>query len=265
MTVTAGGRTYPTPTPLTILTALRDHGLNPVLWPGWQDRGRTWQFGLRALVDHHTSGVGSGVVEWCHNTSGRYPYVNAFVGRDGRYHLLGALSCWGSGAGGPWPGVAAKDSLHLVAWQTEVESWGSVKDFTGAQFEALGRGNAALVDLGVPAEHEVNHRGWTDGGPELGLTYWFPTRGRKPDTLYDVHQLRLNTGRYVRPRRKTVPVGGRTPLWHTDAARQLGMSLVRWTTFNGNLPDPMPAGTIVTVPADFAVPAGGIYAGPRRP
>lgn len=250
MSVTAGGRTYPTPTPLTILTALKDHGLNPVLWPGWNTRGRTWEYGLRALVDHHTSGVGDGVVEWCHNTDGRYPYVNAFVGRDGRYHLLSALSCWGSGKGGPWPGVAAADSLHLVAYQTEVESWGVKPDFTSAQLELLGRGNAALVDLGVPADHEINHRDWAPG--------------RKDDTLYPVQVLRENTARYTTPRRQTVVVGGRTPLWHGEAAKQLGMSLARFRTFNGNLPDPMPAGTRVVVPGDVVIPAGGIYAGPRR-
>lgn len=174
--------TWPTPLPGDVVTALRDHGLTPTLWPGWDTRGRPWSDGLRAIVDHHTSGVGPGVREWCANESGRFPFVNAYVGRDGGYTLFSALSCWGSGKGGPWPGVAAADSLHLVAYQTEVESWGQVPDFTDAMLEALGRGNAALIDLGVPPGNEVNHKTWAPS--------------RKNDTLYTDAFMRANTARY---------------------------------------------------------------------
>jgi len=197
---TASGVTYPAPDPGDVVTALRDHGLVPALRPGWDTRGRPWDSGLRAIVDHYTAGVGPGVLDWCANDSGRYPFVNAFVSQTGVYTLLSALSCWGSGAGGPWPGVAAKDSLHLVAYQTEVESWGERPDFTDRQLELLGRGNAAIVDLGVLAAHEVNHRDWTDGTGGVG-GYPLPTNGRKPDTKYDTGFLRGNTARY----RRTAP------------------------------------------------------------
>lgn len=195
---TESGVTYPAPAPGDILDALRDHGLAPTLWGGWDTRGRPWNAGLRALVDHYTAGVGPGVREWCANDAGRYPFVNAFVDRSGGYTLLSALSCWGSGTGGPWAGVAAADSLHLVAYQTEVESWGTSNDFTDEMLEALGRGNAAIVDLGVPAAHEVNHRDWTDGTGGVG-GYPLSTAGRKPDTGYPTETLRANTARYLRP------------------------------------------------------------------
>lgn len=189
--------TWPTPLPGELVTALRDHGLTPTLWRGWDSRGRPWSDGLRAIVDHHTSGVGPGVREWCANESGRFPFVNAYVGRDGSYTLFSALSCWGSGKGGPWPGVAAADSLHLVAYQTEVESWGTTQDFTDAMLEALGRGNAALVDLGVPPGNEVNHKTWAPG--------------RKNDTLYSDAFMRANTARY----RRTAPPA--PPTFEEDA------------------------------------------------
>ncbi len=199
--------TWPTPNPGDIAAALRDHGLTPTLWPGWDTRGRPWSDGLRALVDHHTSGVGPGVREWCANESGRFPFVNAYVDRDGGYTLFSALSCWGSGKGGPWPGIAAADSLHLVAYQTEVESWGRVPDFTDAMLDALGRGNAALIDLGVPPGNEINHKTWAPN--------------RKNDTLYSDEFMRANTARY----RRTAP-----PPTPTDATEGDDMFVIHGRT-----------------------------------
>lgn len=178
--------TYPSPTVDELRAAFRDHGCTLVEVRGCTSRFRyLWQHGLRAMVDHHTAGVGDGVMAYMENRSGRYPFCNSSVRRNGEVWVFAYGSAWGSGDG-TWPGtpkVWADDLLHEVAWQTEVESMGQVRDFTDVQLEALGRQNAALVDLGVPAENEINHRDWA------------PTR--KVDTRYDAVFLRANTARYV--------------------------------------------------------------------
>ena len=61
--------------------------------------------------------------------------------------------------------------------------------------ESLGRVNAALVSLGVPAGNEINHRDWTDGTNGVG-GYPLPTKGRKVDSLYDIGDLRANTKKW---------------------------------------------------------------------
>jgi len=183
------------PTPAAIRDALRDHGLHPVLLPGWDTRGRPWSAGLRGVLDHHTAGVNS--LGYLRNLRGRYPFVQAHIAKDGTYSVLTALSSWGSGQGGPWRAAGIpRDLAHLYLWQVEVESLGRRPDFTDAQLDALGRGNAAILDLaGLPRGREINHRDWTDGSGGVSAAA-LPTRGRKVDTLYAAKVLRANTDRF---------------------------------------------------------------------
>lgn len=185
---------FPAPTGAQIESAFRAFGVNfreEALRAGsW---GRPWSSGLRAIVDHHTAGSNS--LSYLQNAGGSYPYVQCLISKDGVAHILTWLSCWGSGDGGPWSGICAVDSLHLVAWQNEVESLGTSKDFTAAQLATLGKINAALISLGVPAANEINHEDWTDGTNGVG-GYPLPTNGRKIDTLYDTPWLRQNTAKY---------------------------------------------------------------------
>lgn len=185
---------FPKPTAANIEAAFKKHGVKYVIAPlRAGSRGRPWNDGLRAIVDHHTAGSNS--LSYLQNAGGSYPFVQALIQKDGTAQILTFLSCWGSGDGGPWSGVAAKNSLHLVGWQNEVESLGKSQDFTAAQLETLGRINAALVSLGVPAANEINHRDWTDGTNGVG-GYPLPTKGRKIDTRYDTSFLRANTAKY---------------------------------------------------------------------
>lgn len=186
---------FPNPTKQQILDAFKAHGLKFKVEPivaSSEGRGG-WYQGLRALIDHHTAGSNS--LSLLMNKGGTYPLVNSLIDKDGLVHILSTQSCWGTGNGGPWSGIAAKDSLHLVGWSTEVEDLGQGKTFTNAQLESLGRQNAALVSLGVPAKNEINHRDWTDGTNGVG-GYPLPTTGRKIDTRYDTPFLRENTAKY---------------------------------------------------------------------
>lgn len=192
---------FPKPTVWQIKKAFKRHGLKYVQEKGAVRRHRSrsrlnpWPYGLRAIVDHHTAGVNS--LGYLMNRSGssNMPFCNALIDRDGTLHILSWGACWHSGAGGPWNGVAGKDSLHLVAWGTEVEDRGQYESFTYAQLETLGRLNAALVSLGVPARNEINHRDWTDGTGGVSSST-LRTRGRKIDTRYDTGFLRRNTRKY---------------------------------------------------------------------
>lgn len=180
--------TWPSPSAAEIRTAFKDHGIKRLVEEhDAATRHRSmWQFGLRAMVDHHTAGVGEGVIAYMRNKGGRYPFCNSCPRRDGSLHVFSYGSVWGSGEGS-WPYVPkiwANDLLHEVAWQTEIESSGVKPDFTDVQLETLGRQNAALVDLGVPAGNEINHRDWAPR--------------RKIDTLYDIKVLRDNTAKYLR-------------------------------------------------------------------
>ena len=186
--------TYPNPTSSQIKAAFDKHKVRYKVEPlRAGSAGRAWSSGLRASVDHHTAGTNS--LGYLLNTGGTYPMVQTLIDKDGLVHVLTWLSCWGSGDGGPWNGIASKDSLHLVGWQNEVESKGTSKDFTAAQLESLGRVNAALVSLGMPASNEINHRDWTDGTDVVG-GYPLPTKGRKIDTLYATTDLKANTAKY---------------------------------------------------------------------
>ncbi|MGV0949372.1 MAG: hypothetical protein ACOYB3_01780 [Azonexus sp.] len=185
---------YPKPTQAQVEAAFKRHGVNYVIAPLRAGaRGRPWASGIRAIVDHHTAGSNS--LGYLSNAGGTYPFVNTLIQRDGKVQVLSCLSTWGSGDGGPWNGIAAKNSLHLVGWQNEVEDLGKGQTFTAAQLESLGRVNAALVSLGVPASNEINHRDWTDGSAPVG-GYPLPTKGRKTDTKYDGAWLRSNTAKY---------------------------------------------------------------------
>lgn len=186
---------YVSPTKAGLLAAFTAHGLRYRVEPVVASaEGRPWIDGIRAVVNHHTAGKSS--LGLLLNRGGRFPTVNALIDRDGVAHILSTLSVWGSGEGGPWPGVAAKDSLHLVGWQIEVEDMGMGKTFTDAQIESLGRMTAALVSLGVPLTHVINHRDWTDGTAPVG-GFPLPTRGRKVDTRYSGEELRANARRYA--------------------------------------------------------------------
>lgn len=174
---------------------------------GWNTRGRPWpQNRCRGVVEHHTVGVGDGVLAYCLNKNpgfpddGRYPYCNEYTRRNGHAVVLSALSAWHSGLGGPWPKYGVpRDLGHLYLWGREIESWGREKDFTDEMFETIALADAALADVfdwkGTEFNRIINHKGWTDGGPEMGLDYWLPTRGRKSDTLYNVERFRANAAK----------------------------------------------------------------------
>lgn len=186
---------YPSPTADQIRAAFDKHGVRYVVEPlRARSAGRPWSLGLRAMVDHHTAGRDS--LAYMMNSGGEIPFVNALISREGLCHVLTWMSAWGSGNGGPWPGIAQKDALNLVGWQTEVEDIGMGQTFMAAQLATLGKVNAALVSLGVPPENEINHRDWTDGTGGVG-GYPLPTVGRKVDTRYDTDILRANTARYA--------------------------------------------------------------------
>jgi hypothetical protein len=197
---------FPSPSDSAIQSAFRRHGVRFVVAPLLAgSRGRPWSSGLRAIVDHHTAGTNS--LRHLQNPGGTFPFTQTLIQRDGLVQLLSTRSCWGSGTGGPWPGIAGRDSLHLVAWQNEVEDLGQGRTFTAAQMESLGRINAALVSLGVPAANEINHRDWTDGTAPVG-GFPLPTRGRKVDTRYSGDELRANTRKYRLGGTTNPPAGG---------------------------------------------------------
>ena len=80
-------------------------------------------------------------------------------------------------------------------WQNEFESWGREKDFTDAMWKSQAVLDCAIREVAGSEAFPsfarlINHKGWTDGGAELGLDYYLPTRGRKNDTLYDIAEFR---------------------------------------------------------------------------
>lgn len=176
---------YPKPSAKELREAFADHGVHLVIHPKERSRDQ-WPNGLRAATCHHTAAKNS--VEYL-ATHWRLPGANCVIqnGRyngpanDGRAVILAWGSAWHSGTGGPWPGVAGRDSLHLVSWGMEFESVGTRPDMTDAMIRTGGQMLAALVDLGMPRQHIHRHEDWTDGtGPVGG--YPLPTNGRKIDT-----------------------------------------------------------------------------------
>lgn len=173
-------------------------GVKVVVDRGALTRGRAWDRGIRGVVEHHTAGVGDGVIEYMANRKGNYPFCNASVRRDGTIVILSALSAWGSGEGGPWEAAGVpKDRAHAYLWQTEYESEGLKKDFTPEMWVAQAALDCAMRQTaGVKNfpnfERLINHRDWTDGGKPLGMDDSLPTKGRKIDTRYPAAKFRAN-------------------------------------------------------------------------
>jgi hypothetical protein len=180
--------TYPKPSPTELKEAFKDHGVNFAAHKNCNNGKSRWNSGLRAATVHHTAGKNSADYLMnnfnpsganCCITNGNYNST------DGKAIILSWGDTWHSGAGGPWSGVAGKDSLHLVSWGIEIESLGTKKDITSKQQETVGRMLAALVELGMPRGNIHRHADWTDGtGPVGG--YPLSTNGRKIDTRKDL-------------------------------------------------------------------------------
>jgi hypothetical protein len=177
---------YPKPSKKDIRDAFNDHRVNWVDHAQVSNGRSAWSSGLRAATVHHTAGKNSAdylATAWslpganvCIN-NGEYNGAS----KDGRAVILSYGDCWHSGDGGPWSGVAGKNSLHLVSWGIEIESLGTKKDISDKQVETVGRMLAALVDLGMPQGNIHRHADWTDGSGPVG-GYPLPTVGRKIDT-----------------------------------------------------------------------------------
>ena len=141
-----------------------------------------WREGLRAATVHHTAGKNfADYLATIYSLPGANCVINngQYNGKsvDGRAVILSWGDAWHSGAGGPWSGIASRDSLHRVSWGIEIESMGTRRDITDAQKENVGRMLAALVELGMPLKNIHRHADWTDGtGPVPGP---LPTRGRR--------------------------------------------------------------------------------------
>ena len=165
---------------------------------GWDERGRLWTYGIRAVVAHHTASPpgDEGAREWFEaRGEDQYPYANALVLIDGSVRILSALSCWGSGAGGPWTraGVPA-DALHLMGFQVEIESAGVVDDLKDRQVLQLARIACAIREVAGRAAFPnftrlIRHKDWTDGTSGVSDTP-LPTAGRKSDVIRDIRDLR---------------------------------------------------------------------------
>lgn len=164
---------------------------------GWDDRGRLWSNGIRAVVAHHTSSpIGDeGARQWFEARGEAYPYCNALVLADGTVRVCSALSAWGSGAGGPWDRAGVpRDLLHLMGFQVELESPGIVDDLKDRQITQLARIACAIREVaGRQAfpnfSRLIRHRDWTDGTAGVSPEP-LPTLGRKNDVLRDIRPLR---------------------------------------------------------------------------
>ena len=187
---------YPKPRPSDLKAALNDHKVNWKAHPKCSNGRSTWSNGLRAATVHHTAGKNSAdylATAWSLPGANTCITNGKYNATDGQAIILSWGDCWHSGDGGPWPGIAGKNSLHLVSWGIEIESLGTKKDITDKQVETVGRMLAALVDLGMPRGNIHRHADWTDGtGPVGG--YPLPTRGRKIDTNAS---LGYTTGKWV--------------------------------------------------------------------
>jgi hypothetical protein len=196
---------FPKPDRQELRVAFNDHGVNYTQHPKCNGGRNAWTSGLRAATVHHTAGKNSADYLASFNWGGANCVINhgEYNGRekDGRAQILCWGSAWHSGAGGPWTGVAAKDSLHLVSWGIEIESLGTREDMTDKQIETVGRMLAALVELGMPKGNIHRHADWTDGtGPVRGASS--ATRGRKMDTnkrWYPTSLWVAQAGRYALP------------------------------------------------------------------
>lgn len=162
---------------------------------GWDRRGRPWAQGVRGVMVHDLVGVDQGAIDWTYAAGQSFPFCNSVTAQypDGRAKVIvnSVLSCWHSGTGGPWPAAGvAKDTAHLSVWGIEMNVWGkSVAEYSDAMIDLTTRTVCAIREVSEvwprlrPWSRLIRHASWTDGGPELGLTYWLPTRGRKVDTV----------------------------------------------------------------------------------
>jgi hypothetical protein len=176
---------FPKPTAGQLRAAFNDHKVSFSVHPKERARDQ-WANGLRAATIHHTAGRNSvNLLATMYSLPGANCVIQngRYNGRDndGKAIILAWGSAWHSGAGGPWKGVAGKDSLHLVSWGVEIESLGTTDDISDKQIENVGRMLAALVDLGMPRDNIHRHEDWTDGSDPVG-GYPLPTNGRKIDT-----------------------------------------------------------------------------------
>lgn len=172
--------TYPRPSVDALKRAFKDHGVKYTVHPRQRSRAQ-WPDGLRAAVVHHTAGVNS--VDYL-ATAWSLPGANCVINRDGTVVILAWGSAFHSGDGGPWSGVAGKNSAHLVSWGIEIEDKGVGATITAAQQATTGRMLAALVSLGMPRKNIVRHADWTDGTGGVSDAP-LPTKGRKIDTRKD--------------------------------------------------------------------------------
>ncbi len=219
------------PTPIEVLTALRDHGVPVKPCKGWDTVGREWKGpngspGLMGVINHHTStpsAVGSSgapTLEWL-LTAFSKPAANMLIGRGKNdSYLASAGSCYHSGLGGPGPSIGCgpryhdnrDNDGHYRLFGIEYDDPGTSRtSLTDEQLEYGGRTNAGIIDLtGNPIINIWTHTCWTDGchgmnpyGPSLYV-------GRKDDTLGD------GWGTTDKP----VPYNA--PFWREQARRYLG-------------------------------------------
>ena len=168
---------------------------NLVFKPGWDKRGRQWAEGLRGVIVHDLVGVDQGAIDWTNAAGEQYPYCNSVTTVDGKVIVNSVLSVWHSGTGGPWPKAGVpKDQAHLFTWGIEHAVWGkNVNEYSEAMLDATARTICAVREAAGdawpkrgPWQRVIRHASWTDGGKDLGLDYWLPTRGRKVDTVRDL-------------------------------------------------------------------------------
>lgn len=168
---------------------------NVVFKPGWDKRGRSWSGGVRGVMVHDLVGVDQGAIDWTNAAGESMPYCNSVTTADGKVIINSVLSVWHSGAGGPWPKAdVPKDQASYFIWGIEHAVWGKKLDeYTPAMVDATAKTVCAIREVAGDAwpkryawQRLVRHASWTDGGKELGLSYYLSTRGRKVDTLRDL-------------------------------------------------------------------------------
>ena len=179
--------TWPKPSKAQLREAFDLFGVRWREHSGCSNGRSAWSSGLRAATVHHTAGKNSADYLSSFNYGGANCCISngAYNDSDGVAVIISWGDCYHSGDGGPWSGVAGRNSLHLVSWGIEVESIGTKRDITPKQIETVGRMLAALEWLGMPHRNIHRHADWTDGtGPVGG--YPLPTTGRKIDTRKDL-------------------------------------------------------------------------------
>ena len=170
--------------PAQLRAAFNDHRVFFATDPRTSNGRDRWPNGIRGVMMHHTAGRNS----LNHVFSTNLPAYNSLIqngqynGRanDGRMVICSWGSAWHSGQGGPWNGVASRDSGHLTIWGMSLESLGDRNDVTDAMLTTAERTLAAFVDLGVPVNNIVRHADWTNA--TAGVTGPAQRPGRKIDT-----------------------------------------------------------------------------------